>query len=97
MGEKIKIKVVIADRVYPLTIDGAQEEGVRRAGKVVNEMITVCERDYAVRDKQDAVAMVAFQLASKMELGEIQSKNEDLELLRRLEALCDSMSKSNQT
>jgi cell division protein ZapA len=33
MGEKLKIKISIADRVYPLTVDTSQEEGLRSASK----------------------------------------------------------------
>jgi len=33
MSEKLKIKLSIADRVYPLTIDPSQEEGLRKAAK----------------------------------------------------------------
>jgi len=33
MNEKIKIKIAIADRVYPLTIDANREEGLRGASK----------------------------------------------------------------
>ena len=33
MDEKLKIKLSIADRVYPLTIDPRQEEGLRKAAK----------------------------------------------------------------
>ena len=29
MGDKLKIKISIADRVYPLTINPDQEEGLR--------------------------------------------------------------------
>jgi cell division protein ZapA len=33
MDEKLKIKISIADRVYPLTVDLSQEEGLRTASK----------------------------------------------------------------
>ena len=33
MEEKLKIKLSIADRVYPLTIDPKQEEGLRKGGQ----------------------------------------------------------------
>ncbi len=97
MRGELKIKIAIADRVYPLTIGSAQEEGLRKAGMRVNEMVGAFERSYAVRDKQDALAMAAFQLASKIELNEIQNRNEDLELMERLEKLQRSMCKHNQT
>ena len=35
MSEKLKIKISIADRVYPLTIDPRQEEGLRKLQKVL--------------------------------------------------------------
>lgn len=33
MTEKLKIKISIADRVYPLTVETTQEEGLRTASK----------------------------------------------------------------
>ena len=72
MGEKLKIKLSIADRVYPLTIDPKQEEGLRRAAKNIDMLAKKFEQNYAVRDKQDVLAMCALQFASKIEQGDIQ-------------------------
>ena len=36
MSEKLKIKLSIADRVYPLTIPVQQEEGLRKAAKEID-------------------------------------------------------------
>lgn len=72
MSEKLKIKISIADRVYPLTIDYAQEEALRAASKKIDMMIKQFEENYAVRDKQDVLAMCALQFASQLE----QKKNE---------------------
>ena len=52
MDEKLKIKISVADRVYPLTVDPAQEEGLRSASKKIDAMIRQFEENYAVRDKQ---------------------------------------------
>jgi len=39
MNEKLKIKVTIGDRVYPLTIKSeGEEEGVRKAVKKINDL-----------------------------------------------------------
>lgn len=38
MSEKLKIKLAIADRVYPLTIDPSQEEGLRKAAKNIEQL-----------------------------------------------------------
>lgn len=67
MSEKLKIKISIADRVYPLTIAESQEEGLRSASKKIDIMIKQFEESYAVRDKQDVLAMCALQFASQTE------------------------------
>ena len=72
MKEKLKIKLSIADRVYPLTIDSSQEEGLRSASKKIDEMIKQFEQSYAVRDKQDVLAMCALQFASQVEQKQIE-------------------------
>jgi cell division protein ZapA len=36
MEEKLKIKLSIADRVYPLTVELSQEEGLRSASKKID-------------------------------------------------------------
>ena len=38
MSDKLKVKVSIADRVYPLTISPDQEEGLRKATKKIEEL-----------------------------------------------------------
>ena len=67
MSEKLKIKISIADRVYPLTITESQEEALRSASKKIDVMIKQFEESYAVRDKQDVLAMCALQFASQTE------------------------------
>ena len=73
MTEKLKIKLSIADRVYPLTVDMAQEEGLRSAAKKIDAMIKQFEESYAVRDKQDVLAMCALQFASQVEQRQIEN------------------------
>jgi len=78
MDDKLKIKVTIGNRVYPLTIKSEQEEeGVRKAVKKINDLIKKFEQSYEVRDKQDVLAMCALQFASAEELKSIYS---DLEI-----------------
>lgn len=79
-NEKIKIKINVAGRLYPLTIMPKEEEAVRKAGKDLNDMIKNFEDNYAVNDKQDVLSMCALMLASKLELGEFNhSKNDENE------------------
>jgi cell division protein ZapA len=78
MDDKLKIKISIADRVYPLNVDPAQEEGLRSASKKIDAMIRQFEENYAVRDKQDVLAMCALQFASMTEQKQID-KSADLD------------------
>ncbi|MFA5555968.1 MAG: cell division protein ZapA [Flavobacteriaceae bacterium] len=73
MSEKLKIKISIADRVYPLTVDYSQEEALRSASKKIDSMIKQFEQNYAVRDKQDVLAMCALQFASQIEQKKIET------------------------
>ena len=67
MSEKIKIKLTIADRVYPLTISSDQEASLRISAKKIEEMAKQLVQNYAVRDKQDVLAMCALQYAAQLE------------------------------
>ena len=64
MNEFIKIKLEIANRLYPLTIKPDQEEALRKSALRIDQMIKKFEKNYEVRDKQDVLAMCAFQFAS---------------------------------
>jgi cell division protein ZapA len=87
MSNQQKIKLSIADRVYPLTINPSQEEGLRLAAKKIEEMIKRFESSYAVRDKQDVLAMCALQFAAQVEQKEIDKKDDRQQMEQKLEAL----------
>ena len=71
MSEKLKIRVTIGDRIYPLTINLKEEEGVRKAVNRINELSKKFENSYAVQDKQDVLAMCALQFASQVEIKNV--------------------------
>ena len=87
MSEKLKIKLSIADRVYPLTIDPSQEEGLRKAAKNIEQLAKKFEQSYAVRDKQDVLAMCALQFASKIEQKGIDQSEVSIDVIERLKSL----------
>lgn len=74
MSELLKIKLTIADRVYPLSVAPEQEEALRASAKKIEAMIKQLEQNYAVRDKQDVLAMCALQYASQIEQNQINEK-----------------------
>tara|TARA_R110002049_G_scaffold76250_4_gene196079 strand:- start:14 stop:307 length:294 start_codon:yes stop_codon:yes gene_type:complete len=87
MSEKLKIKLSIANRVYPLTIDPSQEEGLRKAAKNIEAMIRQFEQSYSVRDKQDVLAMCALQFASQVEQKTIDKEYVNEHVEEKLNAL----------
>ncbi|WP_420574306.1 cell division protein ZapA [Kordia sp.] len=89
MENKLKIKLSIADRVYPLTIAASQEEGLRKAAKKIEAMIKQFEQSYAVRDKQDVLAMCALQFAAQVEQKAIDKDTHQTALEEKLKALDD--------
>ena len=92
MDEKLKIKIAIADRIYPMTVEPPQEEGLRTASKKIDVLIKQYEENYAVRDKQDVLAMCALQFASELENKQIENAidgTETIERIKKLNALLD--------
>jgi len=87
MSETLKIKLSIADRLYPLQIHPSQEEGLRRAAKKIEEMIKRYEENYAVRDKQDVLAMCALQFAAQVEQKEVSKEMDNEEVQNKLKKL----------
>ena len=89
MDEKLKIKISIADRVYPLTVNMSQEEAMRSASKKIDLMIKQFEENYAVRDKQDVLAMCALQFASQLEQKNVENAIDETESIERLSKIND--------
>ena len=75
MGELLSIKVSIATRNYPLRVTKEEQESTMRAAENINKRIKDFEENYAVKDKQDLLAMSALQFASEA-MGAKQNSNE---------------------
>ncbi len=65
MSDKVSIKVVVAGRTYPLTLNKGEEDKVLKAAEDINKSIKLLQENYAVKDMQDLLAMTALQLATK--------------------------------
>ena len=88
--EKLKINIVIAGRNYPLTVSSnKEEEGMRKAAKSINKLISLFEQNYAVSDKQDVLAMCALQFASKLEITSLQKNSTNKEVLDKIKSLTE--------
>jgi len=91
MADTLKIKLSIANRVYPLTIAPSQEEGLRLAAKKIEAMIKQFEQSYSVRDKQDVLAMCALQFASQVEQKALDKEYVSEHVEEKLNALNDML------
>src|SRR5689334_10155267 len=95
MGELLSVKVSIANRTYPLRITKEEEEKVIQAAQSVNKCIKDFEDNYAVKDKQDLLAMCSLQFASEaMGHPKKGSKSQDnthlIEQIDNLSSVIDS-------
>ncbi|MBT1703173.1 cell division protein ZapA [Chryseosolibacter indicus] len=71
--DELSIKIRIADREYPMKVKRSDEERVRTAGKLINEKLKSYREQYGIDDKQDLLAMVAFDcIVDKMAVEESQ-------------------------
>jgi cell division protein ZapA len=86
-----KIKLTIANRVYPLNVPLEQEEGLRTASKKIDLMLKHFEDNYAVKDKQDVLAMCALQLATQTEEENLSEAKINEEVNSRLEKINQSI------
>lgn len=86
---KLSLKVVVAGRTYPLTVNHGEEAKVTKAAEDINKAIKMLQDNYAVKDMQDLLAMTALQLATKStntasttkvepDYSEIESKLDEL-------------------
>ena len=62
---KLSLKVVVAGRTYPLTVNPGEEAKVTKAAEDINRAIKSLKDNYAVKDMQDLLAMTALQLATR--------------------------------
>ncbi len=88
--EELSIKVNIADRLFPLTINKEEEEMVRKAAKLIQDKLKHLQQQFAVKDKQDMLSMISLELATQ--LLRLQEENKEgmgktIEELRQLKAI----------
>ena len=58
--EDLAVNIKICDRVYPMKVQATDEARVRAASKLVNEQVKAYSDRFGIHDKQDLLAMVAF-------------------------------------
>ncbi len=89
MSEKLNIKLTIAGKVYPLTIDREIEERYRRAEADINKAVT----DFRGRiraETEDYLALAALQIAlTKVEMEMSRSLGSEIDALKDIDKELD--------
>jgi len=80
MGELLSVKVSIANRTYPLRITQEEHERVLKAAEMINKRIRDFEETFAVKDKQDLLAMAALQFANESMGQDNPEKSESFQI-----------------
>lgn len=60
LEDKLKIKLLIGDANYPMTIDRGQEEVLREAARRINDMLNRYRDTFPGLSKEQYLAMVAL-------------------------------------
>ena len=92
----MEINIVIAGRSYPLNVPDTEEIVLRKVGKQIEQMIKDFEKGYAIKNKQDALAMCALRLGVSAEMNAISLENNiksSTQKLARINQLLNNLEK----
>jgi len=87
LEDKIKIKVSIAGRIYPLKVTPDEEEHVRKAVEFIDERIKYIEKKYAIKDIQDIQALILLELASELNFLKQKEEKDEQFILNKMDGL----------
>lgn len=82
------INLSIANRSYPLVAhDEEERKSLVKAAELVNERIRQYEKDYAVIDRQDLLAMTALHIAAELLSKHHPKNNKQIDISARIAAM----------
>jgi cell division protein ZapA len=71
---ELSIRIKIAEREYPMRVNEEEEERLRIAGRMLNERLRTLREEFGIDDKQDLLAMIAFDMLAE-KLKEEETKD----------------------
>ena len=92
MKDQLSIKVTIAGRIYPLTIERLEEENVRKAVKLINEKVSEYQRSFNDKDTQDFLVMTCLPYVTQSLELQRTIQRDDKSVLDRLEKIDKAIS-----
>ena len=91
---EVNIKVEIAGSIFPLKVNAEDEQNIKEAVDLINNKIAELEKNYAVRDKKDVLAMVMLQLVAQL-YKQANTAERELSHLKELFADVEEMLKQH--
>ena len=89
MESKLNIRLNIAGKSYPLSIEREKEEKYRRAEKEINDLVTKFRSRFRA-ESEDYLAMAALQIAlANVEMEMSRSLGDDIDSLVEIEHKLD--------
>jgi cell division protein ZapA len=89
----LNIKINIANRTYPMTINRDAEENIRKSVKKIEERLKFYEKNYAIKDRQDLLAMCLIEIATKLESVSNSTSKDNKDVQLKLESIESTLSK----
>jgi len=89
----LNIKINIANRTYPMTINRDAEENIRKSVKKIEERLKFYEKNYAIKDRQDLLAMCLIEIATKFESVSNSTSKDNKDVQLKLESIESALSK----
>lgn len=90
MSEKFNIKLTIAGKSYPLTIEREKEEKYRRAEREINTLVSMYKTRFRA-EPEDYLAMAALQISvNNVEMEMSRSLGDDIDKLVELDTRLDN-------
>ncbi len=91
---EVNIKVEVAGSIFPLKVNAEDEDDIKEAVKLINNKIVEFEKNYAIKDKKEVLAMVMLQLVSQL-YKKANTAEQELSNLKQLFADVEIMLKEH--
>jgi len=88
----LNIKINIANRSYPMTINRDAEENIRKSVKKIEGRLKFYEKNYAIKDRQDLLAMCLIEIATKLESVSNSTSKDNKDVQLKLESIESALS-----
>lgn len=93
MKENISIQVQIANRTYSIKVSPEEVAGVQNTVKFISERLEELQKNHAIKDPQDMLAMFALQYTSEQLKRKSVSEADEQEGIQRVKVLQDKLGK----